>query len=112
MANPINIQSILDVMKSTLLLYVNSNKAEVIAEATQYFDEGKTRLSELADGLLSGQLSYAFGVKRFKEEGTNIVDQLLSIEQLIAGDVQEIANKVVDIFRNAIDNAIGQLQQG
>lgn len=111
MANTnIDIQAVLDLMKNSLLVFVNSKKPEVINAATGYFEQGKERLTQLAQDMLSGELSYKFGVERLKEEKENVIDQLLSIEQMVASDIQEIANKVVDIFRNAIDGVIGGLQ--
>lgn len=106
----INIQSILDLMKATLMVAFNSNKPVVIDAVNGYLADGEKRLTHLANGMLSGELDYKFVVKRLAEEKVTIIDQLLSIEQIVAADIQDLANRIVGIFRTAVDDAISQVE--
>lgn len=99
-----------DEIKSSLIAFLtgifNQNKPVVIEAINGYISDSKERITHLAEGAASGELSYAFVTERLKEEAVNIKDYLLSIGEIVASDVQEIVNKAVDIFQHAINDAL------
>ena len=102
----INIDEIGDAMIAILESLFQNEKAEVWVALTGYINDQKTDLMNLADGAISGDLSYAFVIRRLKEKVITIKDYLLSIGEMIAADIVAIVNKAVDIFRFALNDAI------
>ena len=101
----IDIDSVLSDMKRLLLTLADFRPA--VAQAVNgYIGDAKERLSNLAEGALSGQLSYPFVIARLKEEPTNVKNQIFSIGEIIAADVEETVNRAVDIFENALKDVI------
>ena len=102
----INIDEIGDAMIAILESIFQNEKAEVLVALTGYINDQKTDLMNLADGAISGELSYAFVIKRLKEKAITIKDYLLSIAQILATDIMAIVNKAIAIFQFALDDAI------
>jgi predicted amino acid-binding ACT domain protein len=105
---PINIDQVLSTMKRILLTVFNQDKPAVVAAVDGYIADSKERLSNLAVGAISGELSFKFVTERLKEETVNLKDQMLSVGEIIASDLQEVINKAVDIYEGAIKNAIDE----
>lgn len=79
---------------------------KITAIVDHYLEDSKERLTNLAEGAISGELSYAFVTKRLKEEGTNLKAYFLSLGQIIAADVEEAVNKAITSFEKEIKQAI------
>lgn len=102
----IDIQSVLDEIKKLLLNSISNNSPKVKKVVLGYVADAETRLSNLAEGALSGELSYQFVVERLQEETINVRDQLISVGEIIGANLDELAKAVVAIFENALKNAI------
>lgn len=72
----------------------------------EYLSDSKERLTNIAEGAISGELSYAFVTKRLKEEATNLKAYLLSLGQIIAADIEEAVYNAISIFESEIKQAI------
>jgi hypothetical protein len=103
----INFEQITKSITDILLGIFDQNKPTVIAVVDGYIADSKGRITNLAQGVVSGELSYAFVVKRLKEEAVNVKDYALSIGEIIAADIQSIVNKIVAIFQNALNDILG-----
>lgn len=102
----INFEQITKSLTDILLGIFDQNKPAVMKAVEGYIVDSKDRLTNLAEGAVSGELSYSFVVKRLKEEAVNLKDYALSIGEIIASDVQDIVNKVVAIFQFALNDAL------
>ena len=103
----INFQEIEKSLTDFLMGIFAKNKPAVAAAINGYIADSKDRIMHLAEGAAKGELSYSFVVERLKEEAVNIKDYLLSVGEILAADIQEIANKAIDIFQHAINDSIG-----
>lgn len=98
----IDINSVLDTMKK-----IFSKTIPEVAEAVDgYIADSKERLKNLAEGAISGELSYAFVTKRLKEEAVTMKNYLLSLGQIVAAGVEEKVNEAIDLFESEIKAAI------
>lgn len=109
MTDPINVTSVVDQIKTLLLAQFNSDALEVKTAVIGYAADAEVRFKNLAEGILLPEgenLSYSFVVARLKEEPMIIKDQFLSVTQMVGADLQDIANKAVDILEVALKGAI------
>ncbi len=102
----INIASILNTIKGLILGYYTSNSPAVITVLNQYAKDAESRLTNIATGALKGELSYAFVTNALKAETVNLKDQLLSVGEIVAADLEQIINSAVAVFENALKAAI------
>lgn len=100
------IKKVLDAMINLLKGYYGGSSSTVIAVLEQYGANAEKRLSDLAKAALSGQASWAFVAARLKDEASNIKNELLSVEQIVATDAQELINDAVAIFETALKNSL------
>jgi len=101
-----NIDNILGTMKQVLLAIFSEKKPAVVKAVDGYIADAKIRLGNLAEGALSGELSYKFVTERLKEEPVNIKDQLLSVGEIIAADIEQVVNRAVAVFEGALKDSV------
>lgn len=98
----IDIESVLDTMKKIF----SDTIPEVSRVVNEYLADSKERLSNLAEGAISGELSYAFVIKRLKEEPVTMKNYLLSIGQIISASFEKKITDAISLFESEIKSAI------
>lgn len=106
MALNINIDAILELIKTTLIRAYTKESAKVKAIAEDYVNDAKPRLAQLAEGAASGKLSYKFVIDSLKEEETNLKDALISLAEIAGSDLQDLINQTIAIFTTALNAVI------
>lgn len=102
------IEQTLQQIKTALSTEIANSTPVVMSVVAEYVADAKTRLTHLIEGALSEELSYKFIIERLQEEPTNVKNQLLSIAHIVATDLDQLAGKIVDILRQALEDAIAQ----
>lgn len=102
----IDIEPFYENIKVRLLAEINTQTAEGISSSTEYLNDFKTRAINLADGIASEQLSYAFVVRRFKEEEINLRDHVLAVGSIGAAHAETFAKDVVTEFKTFLEEQI------
>ncbi len=102
----IDINPFFESIKARLLSEANSQEAGAIESNTEYLAEFKKRAFNLADGIATEQISYAFAVKRFAEEEVNLRDHVLATASGAASDAETLAKDVVGEFEKFLRDQI------
>ena len=106
----INITAITDTIYANfmqeVLATVSNESPKIIAVAMSYGVGVEKGLKDLAIGALNGELSFDFVVRRLEELKTDFFAALISIEQIIASDVQSLVNKLISFFEGLLKSAI------
>lgn len=99
--------TILDIlisMEKFLLNQLYPLKSEAILSVTDYFNDLKTRASDLVNGILAGELSTDFVMARIKEEKTNLYAEVLTLAQLGESEAESLVNNVMELFESFLNN--------
>lgn len=106
----INIQSIVDQIynsfKQDVITAIANDAPAIISVATGYVANEEKTLKDLATGALSGELAWDFVVRRLNEIKTDLIDSLISIEQIVASDIQTLVNNLIALFENLLKSAV------
>ena len=106
----INIQSIVDQLynsfKQEVLTAITSDAPAIITVATGYVANEEKTLKDLAFGVLNGDLKADFVIRRLNEVKTDLIDSLISIEQIVASDIQVLVNNLITLFENLLKTAV------
>lgn len=106
----INIQSIVDQIynsfKQDVITTVTTDLPSIISVAESYVSNEEKTLKDLATGALSGDLAWDFVVRRLKEIEIDLIDSLISIEQIVASDIQTLVNNLITLFENLLKSAV------
>ena|SRR6185503_1230019 len=101
-----DIAPILKQIETYLLSAFTSYSPTLRSVIAGYLSSAATRLTDLAEGSLSGQLTGAQVVKALSEEAQNLEDEILSVGEIVGSDVQEIANNAISIFTGSLMDAL------
>jgi hypothetical protein len=106
----IDLQSIVDQIynsfKQDVLTAVTNDLPAIVTVATGYVANEEKTLKDLATGALSGDLAWDFVVRRLKEIETDLIDSLISIEQIVASDIQTLVDNLITLFENLLKTAV------
>lgn len=102
----IDIKPFLDNIKSQLTTGVKAELQGVQVAIVEYVADAEVRLAALADGAASGGFSYAFVIKRLKEEQVNLYDEVLSLASGAMADAENLAKTVVGAFEDFLKDQI------
>lgn len=95
-----------------VLSAVATDSPKLIAVAMTYGVGVEKGLKDLAAGALSSELAFDFVVRRLEELKTDFFAALISIEQIIASDIQALVNRLITFFegllKTEIINLVGQ----
>lgn len=104
----INLQFILNAIKNILLSALKESSDEAKLAVSGYISDATERLNNLAQGAISGELSYKFVQERLKEEVVTLKNQLLSLSQILGANVNvlDLASLAMVLFETYIRDAI------
>jgi hypothetical protein len=105
-----NIQSIVDdlysAFKQAVLTAVTKNTPALIDAASGYLSNEEKTLKDLASGVLNGELKADFVIRRLNEVKQDLVASLISLEQIIASDIEVLVNNLILLFEDLIKKAV------
>lgn len=104
----INIDAILETMRNVF----SDTIPEVSSVVEEYLTDSKERLTNLAEGAISGELSYAFVTRRLKEEPITVKNYLLSVGQIVSALVEKKVTDAIDVFEKGIKTFIPDTLEG
>lgn len=92
--------------KNAVISTVTTDSPALIAVATSYIIDEEKTLKDLVSGTLSGELAADFLIRRVNDVKEDLINSLLSIEQILASDIQTLVNKLITIFENILKAAV------
>lgn len=101
-----NIQEVLNSLTGILKSAVTQDLPAVEIVVAGYVTSAGPRLTTLASGVASGEISSKELVLKLKDEEINLEAQLLSIGQIIGADLKELATKGLSIIVGALNDAV------
>lgn len=114
MALTLNIETLADQLyatfKTSVLTTVANGVPELISVATEYVKGEEKLLKDLGVQFLNKQIDLPFLEERLKEVKTDFIDSLISLEQIIASDIQTLVNSLIDMFANLLQAALSVIK--
>lgn len=98
----INVQGIIDEVRSLLQTAYADKWATVKSIAEGYIDATETRLKALANNLSTGEITPEFAAERLKEEPAILKSELTSFAVVTGAAAEALTNGVLSIFQNTI----------
>lgn len=102
----LDITPVYEKIKARLQAEANAQTTEGIRSSEEYLADFKKRALNLADGIATDQLPYAFVVRRLKEEEINLRDHILAVASGAAADAETLAKDVVTEFKTFLEDQI------
>jgi hypothetical protein len=89
---------------------VSSAAPKIISVSASYLVNEEKTLKDLGTTFLSGEIDVDFLKRRLEDVKTDLINALLSIEQIIASEIESLVNSLINIFEGLLSAALAAIK--
>lgn len=96
--------------KLSVLAAVSNGLPAVVGVATTYVVDEEKTLKDLTITFLNKEIDLPFLLNRLKDIKQDFITALISIEQIIASDIQSLVDSLINIFTSLLTAALSVIK--